>query len=357
MSFLNDIKPNKPTTNLEGYFISMLGKSKFGKTSFAIDLIEKHYKGDMSKGLLIATEKGFKAIKGVYPVSVTGFDVAEEDDGEQRGFIEVVDELVENKDDISFRFIVIDTITALERQAIQYVIRKANRMDSPEKRYVDLSDILWGKGHNMVGEEIYSQIEKLINAGFGVFVIGHEKTKKIKNRDGFEYDYTGFNVGGKTSEIIEREADMIIYGDLIVEKDINDNLVTNRKLRFRSDGNILCGTRFKNFPDEIDHDVDLFLETFENAVLGLYDNDETAVKKAQEEESKNNAKKLKTIEENRKISPDAIKEEIDKVIKGMTSDERSQGADIVKDVIGTIDYRKSDDSDDLTDILNKLKNI
>src|SRR6185312_14890092 len=129
-------------------------------------------------------------------------------------------------------------------------------------------------------EEIYKQVDGLKKAGFGVFIIGHEKTKKITNRDGFEYDFTTFNVLGKTSDIIEREADMIIYGDLQVEQGEDGKALTNRKLLFRSDGNILCGTRFRNFPSEIENDVNVFIETFKNAILGLYDGSEKAVEKA-----------------------------------------------------------------------------
>lgn len=355
MSFLSKLQPNKPTVSLEGYFISMLAKSKFGKTTFAVDLARKFYNGDMSKALLLATEIGYKTMDGVYAIPITGFDYAEEDDGEQRGFIEVVDELIDNKADIPFRFIIIDTITALERYAIAYSIRKANREDSPQKRYTDISDIPWGKGYTMVAEAIYSQIDRLKKAGFGVFIIGHEKTKKITNRDGFEYDYTTFNVLGKTSDIIEREADMIIYGDMIAEKGIDGKVVTSRKLRFRSDGNILCGTRFRNFPAEIDNDVDVFIETFKNAILGLYDGDEEAVEEArveQEKAQKIRAEKAKEAEEN---SPDKLKEKITEMIKGMNKKHKVACAKFFKERLGDANYKNSDDREGLVEALKYVE--
>ncbi|MBX4390277.1 ATP-binding protein, partial [Mycobacterium tuberculosis] len=79
--------------------------------------------------------------------------------------IETVYELIENKADIPFRFIIIDTITALERYAIAYVLRKRGREDG--KRYSDISDIPWGGGYGAVAEEIYKQIDRLKKAGFG----------------------------------------------------------------------------------------------------------------------------------------------------------------------------------------------
>lgn len=294
---------------------------------------------------------------GVFAIPITGFDVAEEDDGEQRGFIEVVDELIENKADIPFRFIIIDTITALERYAVAYAIRRANREDSPQKRYTDISDIPWGKGYTMVAEFIYNQIDRLKKAGFGTFIIGHEKTKKITNRDGFEYDYTTFNVLGKTSDIIEREADMIIYGDLITEKGEDGQIVTNRKLKFRSDGNILCGTRFRSFPSEIENDVTVFIETFKNAVLGLYNGDEKAVEKAKKEQIEKVEEKAKKIAEAESNSPDKIKEEISELISDMQKANKVKCAKFFTEHLGNADYKKSEDREALLKALDFVKSL
>ncbi|MCR4362089.1 ATP-binding protein [Bacillus subtilis] len=353
MSFLNNLKPNKPTASLEGYFIAMLAKSKFGKTTFAIDLAKEFY-GDLDKTLLLATEIGYKTMADVYALNVTGFDYAEDDDDEsQKGFIETVDELIENKADIPFRFIVIDTITALERYATKYVIRKASREDG--KRYTDITDIAWGKGYTLVAEAIYEQIDRLKKAGFGVFIIGHEKTRKITNKDGFEYDYTTFNALTKTSDIIEREADMIIYGDLRVVKGEGGVATETRKLLFRSDGNILCGTRFRNFPKEIDNDVPTFLKTFEEAVLGLYDGDEKAVEKAKKEQKIEAEAKAEKAIEKEKMSPDALIKEIGLIVKGLDRNVKVEIANHFEKLLGDADFRKSEDVDALTKALEFVK--
>jgi hypothetical protein len=357
MSFLKNLKPNKPTASLEGYFISMLAKSKFGKTTFAIDLANEFF-GNLDSTLLLATEIGYKTMADVYAIPITGFDYAEDDtDEEQKGFIETVDELIDTKSEHPFRFIIIDTITALERYAVSYCIKKGNIEDQPKKRYTDISDIPWGKGYTMVAEAIYGQIDRLKKAGFGVFIIGHEKTKKITNRDGFEYDFTTFNVLGKTSDIIEREADMIIYGDLQTVEGDGGKPVETRKLRFRSDGNILCGTRFRNFPAEIDNDVTLFIDTFKNAVLGLYNGDEKAVEKAQVEQKEKLEEKLqKAVEaEVQKVSVDELKEEIAGLIKGMDTPTKKELAKYFKENLGNADFKKSEDADALVDALEFVK--
>jgi hypothetical protein len=364
MSFLKALKPNKPTVSLEGYFMTILAPSKFGKTTFAIDLADEFYKG-LDKTLLLATEIGYKTMNGVFALNITGFDYAENDENEnEKGFIETIDELIENKDEHPFRFIIIDTITALERYAVAYAIRKANRDDNPTKRYSDISDIPWGKGYTMVAEVIYSQIDRLKKAGFGVLIIGHSKTKKITNKDGFEYDYTTLNVLGKTSDIIEREADMIIYGDLMVEEGEDGKATESRKLRFRSDGNILCGTRFRNFPAVIDNDVTTFLSTFEDAVLGLYEGDKKAVKKAEKEQkaetdkkSENAVKKAEEVDKEAKAIEE-VKSEIADALDKLEKSGKLKCAKYYKEKLGNKgDYRKSEDLEGLKDALEFTKSV
>jgi AAA domain len=361
MSFLNNLKPNKPTASLEGYFISMLAKSKFGKTTFAVDLANEFY-GNLDSTLILATEIGYKTMSGVFALNITEFDYADEED-EGKGFVETVDELIDTKSEHPFRFIIIDTITALERYASAYAIQKANISDKPKQRYTDITDIPWGKGYNIVAEEIYGQIDRLKKAGFGVFVIGHEKTKKIKNKDGFEYDYTTFNVMTKTSDIIEREADLIIYGDMTVEKGEKGKATTKRKLVFRSDGNILCGARFRNFPDEIDNDVDVFIETFKNAVLGLYDGDEDAVedaKREQKEEMEAKAEKAKEKEVNENLEAESVEEvkgKIGEIISSLEKSDKMKCAKFFNKRLGMKNYAESDDLEGLEESLEFVKSL
>lgn len=361
MSFLKKLAPNKPIVSLEGYFIAMLAKSKFGKTTFSVDLANEFY-GNLDSTLLLAPEIGYKTMADVFAIPITGFDYAENDDGEQKGFIETIDELIENKNDIPFRFIIIDTITALERYAITYVLKKANLADAPKKRYTDISDIPWGKGYTMVAEEIYKQVDRLKKNNFGVFIIGHEKTKKITNRDGFEYDYTTFNVLGKTSDIIEREADMIVYGDLQVEE-TKTGQITTRKLKFRSDGNILCGTRFRNFPSELDNDATVFIDAFKNTVLDLYNGSAKDVEKARIEQEKAVMEKAEKLYENEKEKSnnstkiDVLIEEIQTIVRYLPKTKRQSLIKPFTEILGDADIRKSNDVEALSEALELVKSL
>lgn len=375
MSFLKNVKANKPTASLEGYFVSMLAPSKFGKTTFAVDLVREFYKGDMSKGLLLATEIGYRALDGIYAIPITGFDYAstesednhDDDSGEKpRGFIEVVDELIENKADVPFRFIVIDTVTALERLATSYAIRLLNREDSPKPRYSDISDVPWGKGYNRLAEEIYKQIDRLKVNGFGVFLIGHSKTKKIKDLSGFEYDFTTFNAQTKTSDIIERESDMIIYGDIRVNEDESDsdgtNVKTERKLMFRSNGSVLCGTRFRTFPSEIDSDAKSFVKEFENAILKLYDGDEVELQKEVEKQDEKRQEVIETKSEEvseLKVAEQikAVQEEISEIVSSMAKSQKMTVAKMFEKNLGMRDFKKSEDLEQLQLSLEEIKEM
>ena len=377
-SFLNNIKPNVPEASLEGYFMALHAKSKFGKTTFAYNLIKEHYNGDMSKGLLIATEKGYKTLGGINAIEVTDFDYVDREDPDHPedankfGFMELVEELIENKETIPYRFIIIDTITALERYATQYVLSKQGIADG--KRYKDITDIEWGKGYSLLAEAIYAQIEMLTSAGYGCLVIGHSKTKTIKQRDGFEYDFTGFNVQNKTADIIEREADIIMYGETTLgrKSKTDKSIVTERKLKFRSNGEVLCGARFSNFPEEIGVNPKEFLEAFEAGVASANEDTVPAVQsetkapvkpKAEEQESEKPEEDIEVEEtevksESKETSSEDLISDITDAIEeaDLTNSDKK---DLVKDFIALGvpkgNYKIVKDTDLLQEVLETVK--
>lgn len=282
MSIFSQIKPNEPVATLEGYFISMYGKSKVGKTSFIYELIKKHYKNDFSKALILATEIGYKTLRGVHAMDITGFaDPEFEADNEEDqhlygfGFIQAVDNLIAEKQTIPYRLIIIDTLTALQRYASAFVAEEQSIKD--DKDYSNVGDIPWGGGYNLLQEVIYEQIDRLKKAGFGVLTISHDKTKTIEPKVGAKWDYTTLNLETKVADIVVREADINMYADLITKSNAKGNVDTERRLIIRSKGDIEVGSRFKTMPDELEFSAEAFLEAFDKAVLELYGGDEEAV--------------------------------------------------------------------------------
>jgi hypothetical protein len=150
---------------------------------------------------------------------------------------------------------------------------------------------------------------------------------------------------------------MIIYGDLQVEEGEDGKVVSKRLLRFRSDGNILCGTRFRNFPSVIDNDVEVFVETFKNAILGLYNNDEKAVVEAQKEQEADMEQKAENIVKAEKESPQAIKDQMAELLKDLDKSEKQQCGKFFKETLGELDYRKSEDVEGLKSALEFVTNL
>lgn len=148
---------------------------------------------------------------------------------------------------------------------------------------------------------------------------------------------------------------MIIYGDLQTVKGEDGKATETRKLRFRSDGNILCGTRFRNFPAMIDNNVTEFIDTFKNAILGLYNGDEKAVKKAQKEQKEVAEARAEKAIEKEKQSPESLISEIDKFIGNFEKSVKVECAKFFKEVLGDANYRTSEDVEGLTKALEFVK--
>lgn len=369
MSFLHALNPNKVKAELEQYLMCLFAPSKFGKTTFLYDLAKKYYGGDLSKMLLLGTEVGYKALNGIHALPISVFEYVDEldededeetkeekTDNDARGFVEVIDELIENRKTIPYKLIVIDTITALEDLAEKHIIKR-QKIKSTAK-IEDISDIAYGKGYNLVADAIYEQIDRLKKAGFGVFIIGHSKTKKVEQRDGSSYDLTTLNCLGKTSDIILRESDLIIYGDLVTtaKKGIAKS---DRYLRFRSEGNVICGSRFRHMPDKINNSVDEFLEAFENAVLKEYDNDEKAVEKAKVEQQAETERQAEKFAKTQKVEMTAeemhawLKESIG-TLKPV---QKRKLKGIFEKTLGTTDYTSVEDVDVLKQGVEAVKEL
>jgi hypothetical protein len=343
MSFLNRIKPNKPVAGLEGYFVALLSKSKFGKTTFVYDLINEYYNGDYSKAILLGAEIGYKTLDGIHAVAITDYNKTSDEEKDEMGnfgFIEMVNDLIANKKEHGYRMVVIDTITALERLATKYMLSVESV--KIKKRLTDISDIPFGGGYTKLAEVLYTQIERLKRSGFSVWVVGHEKTKTVTLKDGTEYNLTTLNCQGKTIDIIEREADMIIYGDLI-KKVVNGEMTETRQLRFRSDGNIICGSRFRAMPDFIDLDVKVFLETFKEAVLASFDGDEKAVEvavKEQEIERESLGEAAVNNDASPTLTPDQYIIEIGELIGKMDEARQADLKKQFKEANNSVNYKK-----------------
>lgn len=306
MSRLAKIQPNKVRVNLEDYVIILMGEKKTGKSTLFRDLVNIHYQGDMSKGILMQFESGANALDGLYAPEVMDWEDWEE----------YVDDFIDNKDEIPYRLICIDTIDEFVRMAIDrtlYLSKKKNgkTVDSVLEAFGG-----YNRGKDKVLSLMRNSITKLKKNGFGLVFIGHTKLKK-KNTGNLltpeqEYMQLCCSLTDDYASIFENMADIIAY--LVVDKTVNNanadvkkrTAKSTVKIHFRSNGEIDCGGRLKELPEVIDYSAVEFLKAFEQGVKSsmLKPYTEAEIQKLSEEQKQEVDDKVKEL--NRELTNEEL---------------------------------------------------
>lgn len=306
MGLLNKVKANTVQVRLEAYKHLILGEPKTGKTTAFRDLVYKHYNGDMSKGLLVAFENGYSALDGIHAIDITCWEEWEE----------LLDELVEERDSISYKFIALDTIDEMVAMAMDKTLRESKKRDGKVVKTMNEAFGGFQRGRDYCIALLNDSLNKLESAKLGTFMIGHTKLKK-KNvgvslgADGSEYMQLCSNLQEEYEKVFTKRADMMTY--LMIERSVDSSIADVKQrtstskvnMVFRSNGQTASGGRFTDLPEYLPYSVDNYLKAFEQGVKGnmlkpITDDEIKEVAKKQEAEAKEQAKELrkkKTIEE------------------------------------------------------------
>lgn len=296
MAMLKNIKKNKVTADFSRFTYTISGRPKAGKTSLVYKTAVEKF-GSADNLLLIAFEQGYGALDGVNAVDIEDF----------ADFVDLVDELVEERNNVPYKMIALDTVDIMQDLAIPYVVKKASKQDG--KAYKKLIDIPWGGGWNMLSEEISNAVTKLQKVGYSLWFITHDKDKSFETRDGLKYDKTTLSLTGKVRDICLNMSDFILFIELTKEME-NEKLIDKRKIHFRGDSTLECGSRLEDVPNYIDYDISGFIETIENAVLKAYGGDKNKMGEAKKEQQKELENKVeKFIEKSKGEDTDEQKEE------------------------------------------------
>lgn len=311
MSRLSSLKPNQVKVRLEDFVHIFMGEKKTGKSTLFRDLIYKHYNGDMTKGILFAFEPGAQALDGLFSPEVQDWEDWEE----------WVDDLVENKAKVTFRFVCIDTIDEMVAMAIDKTKRDSKKKDGKKVDSINEAFSGYGRGKEYCIRLMRDSILKLKRSGYGIAMIGHTKLKKKNTGTTLstdeEYMQLSCNLTDDYAGLFENMADMITY--LVIDKKVIGNVDDVKKktakniveLHFRSDGAIDCGSRFKDLPHKLPYSAENYLLAFEQGVRSsmLSPVTESEIKEmAIQQEKEANVK----AEKNKKL---AIKQMIDKIKK------------------------------------------
>lgn len=347
---LKKVTVNVPAANLEDYFWVIAGIPKAGKTSLFAKLIEEYF-GDIDKGLLLALEKGYQALK------VKAVDINEWKDLE-----EATDQLVKHKNELGIKMVGIDTADIMYEYAQEEVIREWNRAN-PTKRTKDIGGVGakgksnqgFGAGYSLIKQKMRSIIDKLMKAGYGVMILTHSKDKKVEQKDGVEYDQLSVSLASSARDIVINMADFIVFVTIEKEKDENEKVQTKRYMYFRTDGYVEAGSRFKNVPERIEYDVLEFIQVFKNAVESEFAKGVNIDEIKKEQAERREALANEYVEEAiTGMNAKDLQSIIDTKIKGMSKPEKVKVAAAFTEIIGGhADYTKVDD----VEVLEKLVNV
>lgn len=310
-------KINEVKCDIGSYIHYWRGVKKSGKSTLFYDLVQEQY-GNLNKGLLIAIgdEIGYEALDGlVYIETQTWGD-----------FIEVVDDLVENKKDNSFEICCLDTVDELVKLAKEEVKRLHKKVKGS---LAEFNACFGGYGapREKVTNLIDEQLARLRRAGYGIVYIGHTKIRNIKAKGaGDDYQMLSSNLDADYDGIFSNKADIVMT--IEIERDVDENKHvkdSTRYMYFRGNGYVDAGSRFSEMPERVEYGAKNYIEAFENGVKGaikgkVTNKDIEKRKKAEVEEREKAAEEYSKAAREDKVDEDR-NEEIRKEIKEIASND------------------------------------
>lgn len=349
-------------------------------TSLFYEILKRE--GGIDTGLLLAFERGYNMLPGINVIDIEDW----------AHFVEVVDMLEDDNE--GFQYIAIDTVDIAGKWCTEYILRKQGRKDG--KKYEQLSDIPFGKAYDLLETEFSEQMSRLERAGFGLFFITHDKDRTVKEKSGLEYEKTTMSVSSRAGDYVKNSSDFLIFIDVesVRESELKQNsedeaeeseetegkkskrskkdkkkkgkksnkIVENRIIRFRGDGTTEAGGRITEIPETIPYDVELFLETIKKAILDqaklieqIPSKPTTQVEKAKPKPTIKKQEEVEEVDAEYEEELKEVKQELADIISDMDKDEKKEIGKTFKERLGILDYRKSDNLEELKKILEELE--
>lgn len=225
----------EPKISIGDYPTLIYGDPGVGKTTLA---------SDFPDAVFLATEPGQDALS-VYRIPI-------------RTWVEFLEACaLLQKEEHGFKTVVIDTITNLWDMCSEYVRKKHG--------FLDESDLDWGKGWRLVGEEFEKKLVKLSLLDMGIVLICHSTNRDIK-QGGKESTKTMPDLPTTARKVIMPMVSMIFYLQIT---HTDDGEV--RYIRTRASEKWIAKTRTpkgRQMPDPILLDYDQLHEAFETTFKG-----------------------------------------------------------------------------------------
>ena len=231
---LLSIQPNKVSRDLSGYITYIYGAAKVGKTTLC---------SKFPGALILAFERGYNALPGVYVQDITRWSELKE----------VVRELKKPEVQEMYKSIIIDTIDVAGSLCDKYI---CNQLGIDNIGDGGWSNNGWAK-YKKEFEETFRTITQL---GYALIFISHDQDKTFKRKDGVEYNQIVPTAQRSINNIAKDMADLYAYARL-------NEATGERTLVMRSlDNSIDCGCRFKYMAPEIPLDYTELVKALNAAI-------------------------------------------------------------------------------------------
>lgn len=294
------IKRNKVKVDLTSYsHYILMGEAKIGKTTTVYELAKQEYSLDEMLLISCGNEQGYKALPDIQYEEVLKFSKKEDSEG-NRGFVQVVDDLVKNYKELGIKMVVIDTLDTLFDIGIEHVMEESRRQTGKPSK--SLNDCFGGysRGRDRLLELVMNEIHKLDRLPVALFILGHTKYKGKKDTlTNDEYEQLTTNLRFDFYSPISNSAQMIV--NLATERVIEDGVQVDAKryMYFTSNGLIDCGSRFEGLPEKLELSAENFMKAFKMGVENSLKKSEVKhdIKQLQKEEKKQAEKDLKQVQE------------------------------------------------------------
>lgn len=228
------IQPNKVSRDLSGYITYIYGPAKVGKTTLC---------SKFPGALLLAFEKGYNAIPGIYAQPIEKWSELKE----------VVRELKKPEVKQMYKTIIIDTVDFAGSACEKYICNQLS-IDN-------IGDGGWSNnGWSKYKKEFEETFRTITMQGYALVFISHDQEKTFKRKDGTEFNMTVPTAQKSINNIAKDMSDIYCYAAL-------DSTTQSRKLIMRSlDNTIECGCRFKYMANEVDLDYDALVKALNAAI-------------------------------------------------------------------------------------------
>lgn len=335
---------NKIKLAIENYRQYWLGTPGIGKTTAFRDMIMKEY-GSPEFGLLISTgnETGYKSLDSLNFVETENWSK----------FVEVVDELVDNKDDNKIKIIGLDTTDELVYIAEQYALY-IHKVRNNGAAATSIKSALGGyaAGAKFAREQIVLQISRLERAGYALVYIGHTKYRDLTDGETDQtYQMLTTNMELPYHAIFANRCDVMVM--MYVKREIKDGKLGGEKryMRFRGNNTIECKSRIANLPEEIEFNVELYLNTLKSsleAMAGVSGKQADKQRISETKEVEQKAKKFVEAEKaeefgDSEMSVVEYREMMLKVVKSLDVDGKNQKKAELKKAGLSVDFATQED--------------